>query len=73
MELRSYYQNLPGQLGSKWPKEAGYAVIDNRFLRDKDLIFDFIHDQKITGFCVVGGDRHAFYAGWAAKALQPTK
>lgn len=71
MELRSDYQNLPGELGSAWPKDAGYAVIDNRFLRDKDEIFDFIRAQKITGFCVVGGDRHAFYAGLASKALPP--
>ncbi len=73
MELRSDYQNLPGELGSKWPKDAGYAVMDNRFLRDKDIIFDFIRDQKITGFCVVGGDRHAFHAGLASKALPPKK
>jgi len=73
MEVRSDYQNLPYELGSKWPKEAGYAVIDNRFLRDKDEIFDFIRDQKITGFCVVAGDRHAFHAGLASKALPPKK
>ena len=73
MEVRSDYQNLPGELGSKWPKDAGYAVIDNRFLRDKDEIFDFISDQKIAGFCVVGGDRHAFHAGLASKALPPKK
>jgi alkaline phosphatase D len=73
MELRSDYHNLPGELGSKWPKDLGYAVIDNRFLRDKDEIFDFIRDQKITGFCVVAGDRHAFYAGLASKALPPKK
>ncbi len=73
MEVRSDYQNLPGELGSKWPKDVGYAVIDNRFLRDKDIIFDFIRDQKITGFCVVGGDRHAFHAGLASKALPPKK
>ncbi len=73
MEVRSDYQNLPGELGSKWPKDVGYAVIDNRFLRDKDFIFDFIHDHKITGFCVVGGDRHAFHAGLASKALPPKK
>jgi len=48
-------------------------VMDNRFLRDKDLIFDFIRDQKITGFCVVGGDRHAFFAGLVSKALPPKK
>lgn len=73
MELRSDYQNLPGELGSAWPKDAGYAVIDNRFLRDKDEIFDFISDKKITGFCIVGGDRHAFHAGLASKALPPKK
>jgi len=71
MELRSDYRNLPGELGSKWPKDAGYAVIDNRFLRDKDEIFDFVRDQKITGFAVVAGDRHAFHAGLASKALPP--
>lgn len=73
METRSDYQNLPGELGAKWPKEAGYAVQDNRFLRDKDEIFDFIRDRKITGFAVVGGDRHAFHAGLACKALPPKK
>ena len=73
MELHSDYQNLPGELGSKWPKDAGYAVIDNRFLRDKDEIFDFVRDQKITGFAVVAGDRHAFHAGLASKALPPKK
>lgn len=71
MEVRSDYHNLPGELGSAWPKDVGYAVIDNRFLRDKDIIFDFIRDQKITGFCVVGGDRHAFLAGLASKSLPP--
>ncbi len=73
MEVRSDYQNLPGELGSTWPNDAGYSVIDNRFLRDKDEIFDFIKDEKITGFCVVAGDRHAFHAGLASKALPPKK
>lgn len=71
MEVRSDYQNLPGEQGSKWPKDVGYAVVDNRFLRDKDEIFDFIRDNKITGFCVVAGDRHAFHAGLVSKALPP--
>lgn len=71
MEVRSDYQNLPDDMGSHWPQDAGYAVVDNRFLRDKDLIFDFVRDQKIAGFCMVGGDRHAFLAGLASKALPP--
>lgn len=73
MEMRSDYQNLLGELGSGWPKDVGYAVMDNRFLRDKDILFDFIRDQKITGFCIVGGDRHAFLAGLASKSLPPKK
>ncbi len=72
-EVRCDYQNLPGDLGKEWPKDVGYAVMDNRFLRDKDLIFDFIRDQKITGFCVVAGDRHAFTAGLVSKNLPPKK
>ncbi len=71
MELRSDYHNLPGEMGSKWPKDVGYALIDSRFPRDKDEIFDFIRDHKITGFCTVAGDRHAFYAGVTSKALPP--
>ena len=73
LELRTDYQNLPSEIGSTWPKDVGYAVIDNRFLRDKDEIFDFVRDQKIAGFSIVAGDRHAFYAGLASKALPPKK
>ncbi|MFT3679064.1 MAG: alkaline phosphatase D family protein [Ferruginibacter sp.] len=73
MEVRSDYQNLPGELGSGWPKDVGYAIMDNRFLYDKDEIFDFIKNKNITGFCVVAGDRHAFHAGLASKALPPKK
>ncbi len=73
MEMRSDYQNLPGELGGKWPKDVGYALMDSRFLRDKHEIFDFIHDKKITGFAVVGGDRHAFHAGLVSKDLPPKK
>jgi alkaline phosphatase D len=73
MEVRSDYQNLPAEPGSTWPHDAGYAINDNRFLRDKDEIFDFIKDKKITGFCVVAGDRHAFHAGLASKVLPPKK
>ncbi|TXH25157.1 MAG: phosphodiesterase [Cyclobacteriaceae bacterium] len=73
MELRSDYHNLPDELGSKWPKDSGYAMLDMRFLRDKDEIFDFVKAQNITGFCAVAGDRHSFYAGLTSKALPPKK
>jgi len=38
-------------------------MMDSRFPRDKDIIFDFISDHKITGFVVVAADRHGFFAG----------
>ena len=71
MELRSDYHHLPGELGAQWPKDAGYALMDSRFLRDKHAIFDFVKERQITGFAIVSGDRHAFYAGLASKNLPP--
>ncbi len=73
MDARSDYQNLPGELGAGWPKDVGYAMLDSRFPRDKDIIFDYVSDHKVTGFCVVGGDRHAFFAGLMSKGLPPKK
>jgi alkaline phosphatase D len=34
-------------------------------------IFDAVRDAGITGFAIVAGDRHSFWAGYAAKALPP--
>lgn len=45
--------------------------MDSRFRRDKDLIFDFVKSQNITGLAMVSGDRHAFFAGLASKKLPP--
>lgn len=73
MDMRSDYHNLPDELGSKWPKDVGYAVFDSRFPRDKDEVMDFVRDHKITGFSIVAGDRHAFLAGLVSKTLPPKK
>jgi len=32
-----------------------------------------VHDAKITGFAIVSGDRHSFWAGYAAAHLPPRK
>jgi alkaline phosphatase D len=34
-------------------------------------IFDTVRDAGLTGFAIVSGDRHSFWAGYAAKALPP--
>lgn len=71
MELRSDYHNLPEALGANWPKDVGYAMMDLRFVRERELIFDFVKKQNITGLAMVSGDRHAFFAGLASKNLPP--
>ena len=38
---------------------------------ERGEIFDAVRDAGITGFAIVSGDRHSFWAGYAAKALPP--
>jgi alkaline phosphatase D len=66
-------QNLPPALGP-W-SGAGYAVMATGdwggAYRERAEIFDAVRDAGITGFAIVSGDRHSFWAGYAAKALPP--
>ena len=34
-------------------------------------IYDLVRDAKITGFAIVSGDRHSFWAGYATSNLPP--
>ena len=67
-------QNLPATVG-KYPEGAGYATIDlhdwGAMYHERAEIFDAVRDAGITGFAIVSGDRHSFWAGYAAKALPP--
>jgi alkaline phosphatase D len=36
-------------------------------------IYDVVRDAKITGFAIVSGDRHSFWAGYASAELPPGK
>jgi alkaline phosphatase D len=67
-------QNLPATVG-KYPEGAGYAIIDTHdwggMYHERAEIFDAVRDAGITGFAIVSGDRHSFWAGYAAKALPP--
>jgi alkaline phosphatase D len=36
---------------------------------ERGEIFDAVRDAGITGFAIVSGDRHAFWAGYASKGL----
>ncbi|RDZ27885.1 alkaline phosphatase D family protein [Lysobacter silvisoli] len=66
-------QHLPAALG-KWP-DAGYGLMATSdwggTYHERAEIFDAVRDAGITGFAIVAGDRHSFWAGYAAKALPP--
>jgi alkaline phosphatase D len=66
-------QHLPPALGP-W-SGAGYAVMATGdwggAYHERAEIFDTVRDAGITGFAIVSGDRHSFWAGYAAKALPP--
>jgi len=75
-DLRADPQFLPaGTTREPWP--GGYAAVgapDWGFAyHERAEIYDLVRDAKITGFAMVAGDRHAFWAGYAARDLPPRK
>jgi len=73
LDTRVDPQNLPPELGT-W-KGKGYGLMSTydwgSMYTERAEIFDAVRDAGITGFAIVAGDRHAFWAGYAAKALPP--
>ena len=75
LDWRADPENLPAGLTKKpWPKgrfanlgggDHGSAWVE------RGEIYDLIRDAKITGFGIVSGDRHSFWAGYAAAQLPP--
>ena len=74
LDWRADPQNLPAGMTRPWPGE-GYACFGGGDFSgahtERAEIYDLIHDAGITGFATVSGDRHSFWAGYAAKALPP--
>ena len=73
LEWRADLQNLPPDLGKAWP--GGYATMSSQdhsnAFTERAEIYDFVRTHGLTGFGVVAGDRHSFWAGLAAPALPP--
>ena len=69
--------HLPApMLPAEWKKWTdGFAILGSgdwgSTYRERAEIFDAVRDARITGFAIVSGDRHSFWAGLAAKALPP--
>jgi len=73
LDWRADPQNLPGGLTERWPG-AGYSNVATDYggaYGERAEIYDLVRDAGITGFAIVSGDRHSFWAGYAAKSLPP--
>jgi alkaline phosphatase D len=76
LDWRADPQNLPQGLTKPWPG-AGYAGFGggdhSGAYVERAEIYDLVRQAGITGFATVAGDRHSFWAGYAAKALPPER
>jgi alkaline phosphatase D len=77
LDSRSDPQNLPAGLTKEsWPKTTYASMISGDYATayaERAEIYDLIRDAKITGFAIVSGDRHSFWAGYATSQLPPGK
>src|SRR5262245_38690788 len=75
LDRRADPQNLPAGLTKEsWPKDT-YASLGGgdygTAYFERGEIYSLVRDAKITGFAIVSGDRHSFWAGYASAALPP--
>jgi alkaline phosphatase D len=70
LEWRCDFQNLPADAGPTWPGQ-GYAMFSGNFFVERAEILDLVRDGGISGFAIVAGDRHSFWAGTLSKGLPP--
>jgi len=74
LDTRGDPQNLPAEFTPRWPG-AGYSSTSlgdfGGAFTERGEIYDLVRREGVTGFAIVSGDRHSFWAGYAAKALPP--
>ncbi len=77
LDWRADPQNLPAGLTKEpWPKNSYAALGGGDYgtaYAERAEIYQLVRDAKITGFAIVSGDRHSFWAGYAAADLPPGK
>ena len=74
-------QNLPGELMKErmkkaWPADTFAVMRSDDYgaaYHERGEIYDLVRDAKITGFAIVSGDRHSFWAGYASARLPPAR
>jgi alkaline phosphatase D len=78
LDQRADPQNLPpGLTKEPWPADGGYAAMSGgdygSAYMERAEIYQLVRDSKVSGFAVVSGDLHSFWAGYAAAELPPGK
>ena len=75
LDWRADPQNLPAGLTKPWP--ASFANLGGgdhgTAWIERTEIYNLVRDERIGGFAIVSGDRHSFWAGYAAAQLPPGK
>ncbi|MBV8756358.1 MAG: alkaline phosphatase D family protein, partial [Deltaproteobacteria bacterium] len=76
-QQRADPENLPpGLMKEAWPAGSfgnlGNSDFGNAYI-ERNEIYDLVRDSKITGFAIVSGDLHSFWAGYASAELPPGK
>ncbi len=77
LEQRADPENLPTALTKQqWPAgrfaNVGPGDYSSAWV-ERNEIYDLVRDAGITGFAVVSGDLHSFWAGYASPHLPPAK
>ena len=62
-----------GVLAGRHLRSTWAAAITAAAYAERAEIYDLVRDAKITGFAIVSGDRHSFWAGYATAELPPGK
>ena len=77
LDIRIDPENFPtSMVDKKWPANSFGILRTDEWgaaYHERGEIYDLIRDAKITGFGIVSGDRHSFWAGYAAAKLPPAK
>ena len=75
LDIRADLENIPPELVDKpWPANTFAQSRSDDYgsaYHERAEIYDLVRDEKITGFGIVSGDRHSFWAGYAASRLPP--
>jgi len=77
LDTRIDPEHIPTSMVAKsWPANTFGILRTDEWgaaYHERGEIYDLVRDARITGFAIVSGDRHSFWAGYAAAKLPPNR